>query len=338
MKKITTLVLISLLFLVASQAIAQNLIAVQNGGTPKFYTDLSEAVNNALAKDTIYIPGGVFYPKDNLLTINKELHLIGAGHHPDSTRVTSTTYINSDIKVILGANKSTFEGFCLSGNFSSGTTTANEDVDQITISRCNLGGNMRLSRFSNSWLIYETILRSSVYGYSIGDSYNVNAQNNIFSNNIASGITYFGPGNYFRNNIVFGGFDNIKSSFIENNVFYIYQNSSLCTLNNNLTTSANTNMLTGNYGVNNMYELYDAIYAIPSFNTFSYSYDYRIKSSSSGKNSGTDGTDRGIYGGMYPWKAGSVPSNPHFQFKQISGTTDANGNLNIKIKVAAQEY
>ena len=65
--------------------------------------------------------------------------------------------------------------------------------------------------------------------------------------------------------------------------------------------------------------------------------NYRLKSTSLGHNAGTDGTDIGIYGGVFPWKDGSMPSNPHIISKTIPGTTDASGNLNVNIKVEAEK-
>lgn len=60
--------LTSLLLLTTNLNItAQNLIAVQNGNTPTFYTNLQVAVANAQSGDTIYIPGGGF----DGITINK---------------------------------------------------------------------------------------------------------------------------------------------------------------------------------------------------------------------------------------------------------------------------
>ena len=79
------------------------------------------------------------------------------------------------------------------------------------------------------------------------------------------------------------------------------------------------------------------IFVNQSGNTFSYAQDYHIKDSSPGKNGGVDGADVGIYGGVYPWKEGGLPFNPQIQVAKIAGTTDANGNLNVNIKVEAQE-
>ena len=49
------------------------------------------------------------------------------------------------------------------------------------------------------------------------------------------------------------------------------------------------------------------------------------------------GTDIGIYGTAEPFKDGGVPNNPHIQINSIGSSTNAEGDLPINIKVAAQD-
>ncbi|MCB9165734.1 MAG: hypothetical protein H6592_15065 [Flavobacteriales bacterium] len=51
---------------------------------------------------------------------------------------------------------------------------------------------------------------------------------------------------------------------------------------------------------------------------------------------GPGGTDCGIYGGANPWKDGGLPANPHVMQKAIGATTNAQGELPVTIRVAAQ--
>ena len=107
--KIFLFVLTGVLALVINNAISQNLIAVQNGGTTSFYSSLDSAVNNAQNGDTIYIPGGNYTIND---TINKRIHLVGSGIHPDSANVTSMTLISGYSQIILdsGADNGSVTG------------------------------------------------------------------------------------------------------------------------------------------------------------------------------------------------------------------------------------
>lgn len=339
MKKITYTIL-GVILLLAIQSKAQTLIAVQNGSSPKFYSILQDAITNAQNKDTIYIPGGAYSFTNSKITIDKELHLIGTGHYPDST-IVSITQLNAVIYLITGANNSSFEGFYLNGDFKAGTTTADEDVDNIIISRCN-SSSILLSRLSTNWLVRENVIRGCVRGNNVSSS--SSAQSNLFSNNIIEGyIASFATNNIFRNNI-----------FLFSTVYWL-SGIDGCTFQNNIITNSSNQLLTSNIldnnlffstftfpsgciGNNNIYsQTREATFINQIGNAYSYAHDYHLKSTSPGKGAGRDGSDVGIYGGVYSWKAGSVPANPHFQRVQIAPKTDNTGNLNVKIKVAAQD-
>ncbi len=342
MKKTKSLFLLAFLFLLAKPIHSQSLIAVQNGNSPKFYSILQDAINNAQIKDTIYIPGGPYSFTNSTITIDKELHLIGAGHHADSIAVTGTTQLNASIHLITGSNNSTFEGFILNGNFYSGKSTNDEDVDNITISRCICSGIL-LSQFSTNWLVRGNIIRGIVQGNNFSSS--TSAQNNIFSNNVFEGLTTnFGPNNIFRNNIFLSGdvplLSGIDGCIFQNNIIVNFTISSLtsCIFDNNLYFST-FSVPVGSISSNNITnQTNTSTFVNQTGSTFSYSHNYHLQTSSPGKNAGKDGTDIGIYGGAFPWKEGAVPSNPHFQSVKINPITDSNGKLSIKFKVAAQDY
>lgn len=340
MKKIISTILISALIVLAIKTKAQTLIAVQNGSIPKFYSILQDAITNALNKDTIYIPGGAYSFTNSKITIDKELHLIGTGHYADST-IVSITQLNASIYLIAGASNSSFEGFNLNGDFITGTTTADEDVDNIIISRCNCF-SIRLSQLSTNWLVRENVVKGTVQGRNVSST--TYAQSNLFSNNIfESTLIYFGINNIFRNNIFLYGavplLTNIDGCTFHNNIITnsSYSNITSSIFDNNLFFSTFT-FPSGCIGNNNIYsQTREATFINQTGNTYSYAHDYHLKSISPGKGAGRDGSDIGIYGGVYSWKEGSVPANPHFQRVQIAPKTDNTGNLNVKIKVAAQD-
>ena len=118
----------------------QNLIAVQNGGMPTFFTTLQIAVESAQSGDTIYLPGGSF----EAINIGKKLHLVGVGHNPDSSKVTARTIIPS-IGLSTGADNGSLSGiyFPYTINYN-GNTIPNVRVNQYivgyTITRCYLSG------------------------------------------------------------------------------------------------------------------------------------------------------------------------------------------------------
>lgn len=92
------------------------------------------------------------------------------------------------------------------------------------------------------------------------------------------------------------------------------------------------------YGINNLTETWGNTFINSDSNTpFNYPTDnFHLKINSIGKNAGTDGTDIGIYGGLYPWKDGSIPSNPHISLLKVDTKTNANGILNATFQVTPQ--
>lgn len=332
-------ILVLMLIFMAIISQGQSLVAVQNGGTPRFYSILEEAINNAQNKDTIYIPGGAYSFKDSWITIDKELHLIGCGHHPDSAKVLPTV-LNAHIKLISGASNSSFEGFLLNGDFV--VPSDDEDVDNITIQRCSFS-SIRLSRLSEYWLVSENV----VIGAVIGGYNSPYAKNNVFTNNfIGSTIYYFGQNNTFKNNYINCNgcnFNLIDGCYFTNNIFdlnhsepFIYQVIASVFENNIFFWS---NYIPAScINKNNIFsQSSSTTFNNNNLKYFDYKEDYHLKPDSPGKNAGTDGTDIGLYGGAYPWKEGAIPSNPHYQRVQISPKTDNSGKLNVKVKVAAQD-
>ena len=69
--------------------------------------------------------------------------------------------------------------------------------------------------------------------------------------------------------------------------------------------------------------------------SFSYTHDYHLVSPTTYL--GTDSTQVGIYGGIFPYKTAAVPLNPHISSQSIPMATDVNGMLNININVNAQD-
>lgn len=336
--------LIVLFVLLSGGTNAQNLIAIQNGGTPTFYLQLDSAIVHSQNGDTIYIPGGTWWTISQ--PINKRLHVIGVGHNPDSTVATGTTKITGNISLVSGASNGSLSGLYLAGDI---LTTGN--IVNFSIFRCNLG-SYNLTPGSTNWSFIENVIRGGCGASQPG------ASNCFFSNNLINGgswsESYGFISSVFKNNILlsqgqcypYSGCNypiKASSSAFENNIFISTQMScqgiSNSSLNNNLFVQLdplpNCSECWGSNNIVNQSQ--SSIFINQTGNTFNYSHDYHLQSSSPGKNAGTDGTDIGIYGGSFPWKTGSIPFNPHIQYKYIDGATDPNGNLNVNIKVAAQD-
>ncbi|TBV25675.1 hypothetical protein DMZ43_12120 [Meridianimaribacter sp. CL38] len=326
---------------------AQDLIAVQNGNDPTFYTDLSEAIEGSVAGDTLYIPGRNYVVND---TINKPIHLIGTGINPNYTQATGiTTVASSSIvlpQLVLGENADggSITGIFFTTNYYNGnpynniTVESGADVSNFLIDRSYFGSNVG-GKFSNS-LIKQNIFRHR-------NNFNAQDGNSLISNNI-----FCDRGNTFTNCKVANNIFLVSAqyyeaidasnSIIENNILpanYAFDYLNNCNIRNNVNTS---NGVSGSIIRNgNFNDSADLTTVFSSYSSISdavnQSADFHLPDNSPYKNGGSDGNDIGIYGGRYPWKDGSVPFNPHIVSKNISGTTDENGDLPIEIEVEAQQ-
>jgi len=283
--------------------------------------------------------------------ITKQLHLIGAGHHPDSSLATNPTYINSYIELREGSDGSSFTGICFPGtsagiSFGNGTFCAKN----IAVRRCYIY-SLRFS-VSYSWSCgsIDNVLIENIF---LSNLYAIGGHHNQISNNILFMLDGFGNYNNIRNNIFLSTSGNviaqgpdISNSWFENNIFLastnVFSYHSTTFKNNvfnnnlfvqNISFPVNSSTIGSNNIVN---QPQSSIFVNQSGNAFNYAHDYHLQPTCPGKNAGRDGTDIGIYGGVSPWKDGSIPFNPHFQSITVAPTTDSTGNLNVNIKVEAQ--
>jgi len=332
-------VILSLLWQGAS---SQNLIVVQNGGNAAFYTNLDAGISDAMNGDTLYIPGGIF---NITVSISKCLHIIGVGHNFDTTSAAYPTYIFGEMQLDSGASNGSINGVYIPSNVN-----IRGNVNNYRFDRCRIGGINSASWDAGnaSWIrfpISNVIFTENI----IGNIFFGGGQFNSFCNNIMGQIKDMGNNNIYKNNIFLVGYAiwvyeiSITNSTFENNIFftpYTFWNSSLGavfaynTFNNNIfLQNINFPYNNTNFGYNNFVNQNPSSIFVNQ-NT----QDYHLQSSCPGKNAGTDGTDIGIYGGIFPWKDGGLPSNPHILSKIISSSTDSTGNLNVNIKVAAQDH
>lgn len=338
MIRIYLLVIISIFYCKNSNA--QNLILVQNGSAASVYSNIQSAVDAAINGDSIYIHGGTFSED---ISISKKVCIIGSGHNADSTKPFIPTNLGQ-IKVNADAKGGSIIGMYIN-------SLVIESISNFNISRCNIGV-LRITHIATDLLATENIIQSISIEQSNGIITNSN-----FYNNIIAGIN---KNNYLKptfvkvnlfNNIFLGntgrcGYQcfsfpiGTEECLLENNIFVFSDNTDIDRFDVLSSSILYNNLfvLKINFtGSNNIFDQpQGSIFKNQSGNEFSYSHDYHLKNTSPGKNAGIDGQDVGIYGGLFPWKDGSLPASPRVLFRQIAGTTDQNGNLKINLKVKAQ--
>ncbi len=338
-------ILIALCFCNVNLIFSQQKVALQSNGTTTIFggsDPFTAAYNASVNGDTLYLPGGTIpYPT----TINKGLVIIGAGHYPDSTIATGKTVLTGSLTISEDADNLQLEGIELTGTISF---TGNHKVDSVIIRRCKFHN---ISYIGTG--ITPCINNNIVENVIIGDATFTNATSSMLSNNIINGRIINANNIGISNNILLynaansGGysynvtFNNVDNCFISNNIIFrnwggaswIYSLSDLNTFSNNIFSvvpNTGTNIFSNNY---NSIDL-ATVFISQTGNLFSYSDDYQLVNHATYV--GIDNTQVGIYGGIYPYKKGAVPHNPHIQINNNATTTDANGNLQIQIQVEAQ--
>ena len=347
MKNLISLFILCLLFATYTQAQQITVALHHNGKATMFYgsNSFSDANTAAVDGDTIYLPGNAHYSG---ITISHKLVIIGAGVTPDSTSATGRSYIESDINFVAGSDGSLLHGI-YTGNsihFSSNTR-----INNITLSRCYLGGIYFDGSFDTSHTCRNTVVEQNIITGSIAFD---NAEYTIIRNNFIQGRLYDITQNILiENNDLFypteawnnGQFTiyGINNSVVRNNIFvypaghtscYIVGNNNDIT-NNIFATPSDPSCYSNTYANNYPLEG-DTIFVAQTgyYSSFDFSKNYNLKTPSLYPGFYSNGV--GVYGGMKPMKVAMVPINPHVISKTIAPSTDNSGNLNINVKVDAQ--
>lgn len=318
---------------------AQKVALHSPGGTNYFdgINGLSMAYNAASSGDTIYLPGGSFNPPAN---IDKRLVIYGAGHYVDSTLATGKTIINNNVVYRGNSDNSLLEGVEITGTL---TFAWGEAVDGVTIRRCKINGHF-IADGDLSAPAHNLALTGNVF---TGHIIIPNCVNALISNNIIQYGVDGTNGNVISNNIFLsrltnGSYENYRGSNnqLSNNIFILQGSYGMTSgtgnvYSNNVMAFANPSYGTSSTTINNYTGIDPAsVFISHTGNVFSYGHDYHVQSP--GVWLGADGTEAGIYGGVFPYKEGAVPSNPHIRFRSIAPQTNSEGELNIQIRVGAQ--
>ena len=324
--------LICALFVFQIQAQKAILLKKANGQQQAFYGNqpFIDAYAAASNEDTIYLPGGTFETSD----INKRLTIYGAGHYPDSTLATGKTIISNSFNIDTNADSLLLEGIQFNGSM-----TINSNVNYLVLKR-----NIVLSvlNFPYAPVCSNTRMEGNVFRSYV---YLTNSANTLLVNNIFEGtVSNAKNGDLFRNNIfitVSYPISSCQYAVFENNIFTFNGDGNFLYNAGNPYNTFSYNVFTLspvwwlNPNSNNYINADRATLFVNQTGTeFNYAHNYHLQSP--GTFLGADATQCGLYGGLFVYKDGAVPANPHIRQKTIANATDVNGNLNVNITVAAQ--
>jgi hypothetical protein len=326
-------------------------IVLQGSGDPLVFMDINAAITAAQPGDKLYLSGGLFTSTTDII-IDKELHLIGAGIHPDSTAVTATTTISTsgstDFAILASASGSTFTGLVLDPGayITYGLSATDDDPTGLLFQRCRFTSRMYTYTESpgntSSTTFDECVFNHHIYG---GENGSATFTRCIldYQSGTSSAINNFGI--LFIDHCVFlnvQAFRNTSGATISNSIctatnYPVYQSNGVtftnCLFSGTTYTGNSSDEIITNCPLN----VPPAdIFINQTDNDYQFSDDLHLAPASGGIGAATDGTDIGIYGSSSPYKPGAVPFNPHLRSATIAASTDENGDLPVNIRVVAQ--
>ncbi len=326
-------VLISLSF----GAMAQTVALHRNGETQIFkgITAFVDANNVAIDGDTLYLSGHNFNVP---ASFDKSLKIYGVGHLEEATITTGKTYINGDILLKEDADNFLIEGI----DFGSLSVENNKSVKNLTIKRCNIRGNISFAGTENpseDFLLTGSVIHSTINLQ--------NTERSLLSNNIILGQISITNENIIKNNIfisdfssytIWGSFNMVLNNYFARN--HRYDKHYICSGDGNVFYNNVLSFTSANFGTNS--DLQNNLLGIEMQDFFvdKNGSGYNVKDDLHLQNPeiyiGEDGTQIGIYGGMYPYKEGAIPVLPYIESVDIPHKLDENGNLPVEIRVRAQ--
>ncbi len=278
--------------------------------SPGQYTSMNDVIGAVIsgAGDTIYVHGSTINYGIAILS-RDNIVVIGTGHNPDK----QFPYVTTFTEIYVTGNNIQLIGITANGiQFSRNNFTMRRckilGGQSFQYSVDGLGSTSDLNLlFESNVFTHSTNLNMRIPTSRPGDV--VTIRNNVFSNTIS--ISVFNPitSCVVANNLFLNGpnaFGNIDHATISNNIFYgsapfvpvaatiRYQNNiSFQCFDNTFTVGANITSTNNLEDVDPQFVNYPGVGAV-----FSELHDYNLATGSPGIATGSDGTDRGVYGGF----------------------------------------
>ena len=313
---------------------------------------LANAYDNAAEKgDVIILSPGVF----DDITIKKNISIYGSGYETDTVSGAEPTE-GSKFSIspttstdVFGEKKDIYpevliEGIYISKMWSTyySNITAlyisdsenNGTLDNLIIRKCKIPGKIALNPKSNNCKFIQCVLgnigsNNSTNTQAPFNSYFKNKQNQLnFENCIMSAHGGSDDSNIVYNHcLIQSVYD--KYAHLTNCIIFDYNAS--WTGNYNIINKIKSGSITGEGNILNLST--DAIFAAENEDgTYEANKDFALRYPD--VHVGTDGTEIGINGGLYPFDR--IPSTPRILESNIDLETTSDGKLNVSLKVQAQ--
>lgn len=276
------------------------------------YTTFDAAQSASSGGDTIYVQGSTI--NYGSISIFLPLVIIGTGHNPQKTNPITSSFLDItvssfDVQLIGLSFRSIYSGYP-SGSIKKCKITGSNAIIPVYLYN------------TSNWLIEGNILETAdpmdLIHFAYTQSPGTIIQNNVFVSgyfkitglqNSASDRTYI------LNNVFLGTspftptFRDVRYCNVDNNIFYMsipdnngatgFTNS---TANNNITYGSVDNAFyqPGSFNQIGVDPLFVSFPGVAAPTLYNYSWDLSLQATSVGINSGTDGTDRGVFGGIVP--------------------------------------
>ena len=321
MKKIFLSLVVAML---ATVTVSAQQIAVVKGGATKVYNTLKDAIEGAEDGSVVYLPGGGF-PIADADTIRKKLTIIGITHKANSDNADGSTRIIGNLFFGKGSSGSSLMGCYLSGNINIGDK--NNIINDISIKYCNINALYVKNASCNRIEINQNYIRG------IGS---FAKSNPTITNNILYYLDQI-SGAAIKNNIIVGGDKNgysltyIYTSEIVDNI--IFSNSGWVQWDVKDCQIIGNVLRAGSFGdesvaVADLEKKFVKNAGVSSQSDFHFNEEFK------GTEEYKKCEGKGIYGGT-GFSDGAMPPVPYIKECKVDEQTDAEGKLNIRIKVKA---
>lgn len=297
MKK--TCLFIGLMLVLATNAKATIRTLCNYPFSPGQFTTFLAAHTAANNNDTIYVHGSAV--NYGAITISKTgIVVIGTGHNP----VKQGPLVSAFTTISIFAPSCQLIGLAFDNMGGSSNFT--------TVKRCKILQPGPQGIFCTGTSLNWTIEGNVFIGATNNLSLSANSSNTTISNNIFNGALCISGGTastlstfIIANNLFLGpsaGVFAVGNATINNNIFYRGSpqgaNNLTCTMNNNISFLCSNNAFFAP-GSNNLVNINPLFTSFPPGGAlFDYTHNYKLAAGSPGLINGSDGTDRGVFGGF----------------------------------------